>query len=72
VTLSLQQLKKDIRGLKDSLISETQPKVKVFVFKIGGQVTTEGLTVAEVDAYAKEHPYTQILRLQRADFRRKA
>jgi hypothetical protein len=40
------------------------------VFKFGGQITTEGLTVAEVEAYAKEHPYTKILRLQLADFRK--
>lgn len=69
--MSLLQLRKDIQDLKNSLIYETQPIVKVFVFKIGGLVTTEGLTVAEVNAYAKEHPYTQILRLQRADFRKK-
>ena len=70
--MSLLQLRKEIQGLKYSIIYETQPQVKVFVFKIGGLITTEGLTVADVEAYAQAHPYTQILRLQRADFRKKA
>lgn len=69
--MSLLQLRKELQELKQSVIYENQPRVKVFVFKIGGQITTEGLTAAEVDSYAQAHPYTQILRLQRADFRKK-
>jgi len=41
------------------------------VFKIGGQVTQDGLTAAEVEEYERTHPYTKILRLQLADFRKK-
>jgi hypothetical protein len=68
--MTLQQLRRDIQELKSSIISETQPQVKIFVFKIGGQITTEGLTAAEVDGYALAHPYTKILRLQLANFRK--
>lgn len=70
--MSLLQLRKELQELKQSIIYETQPAVKVFVFKIGGLLTTEGLTAADVGAYAKDHPYTKILRLQCADFRKKA
>jgi hypothetical protein len=69
--MTLQQLKKEIKELKSSIISETQPAVKIFVFKIGGQITTEDLTATDVCAYEKAHPRTKILRLQRADFRKK-
>jgi hypothetical protein len=57
----------EIKELKQSIVSETQPQVKIFVFKIGGQITTEGLTAADVDEYAQDHPYTKVSRLQRAN-----
>lgn len=50
--MTLQQLKKGIKELKCSIISETQP-LKIFVFNIGGQTTKKGLKAAEVEEYAR-------------------
>lgn len=68
--MTVQQLKKEINELKNSIISKTQPAFKVVIFNEDGLTTTEGLAVADVEAYSKEHPNTQIIRLRLANFRK--
>lgn len=65
--MSLLQLRKELKELKNSLISETQ--YKIFIINIGGLTTQDGLTIEQVDEYERTHPYTKVLRLQLADFR---
>lgn len=59
--MTLQQLKKEIEEIKNSIISETEQPVKIFIFNIGGLTTTEGLTAAEVEEYTETHKHTKVV-----------
>ena len=67
--MSLQQLKKQIKELKNSAITQYEPQFKIFEFRVNG-LTNAGETEENVNTYIAAHPHTQVLKFFRKNFRK--
>ena len=67
--MSLQQLRKEIQELKNSIITQYEPLCKVFVFRENGFTDTEE-TEEDLKAYVAAHPHTHVLKLIRKSCRK--
>jgi hypothetical protein len=58
--MSIHKLRLEIQELKSSIISQHEPRYKVFIMG-----TTDSHTEADIEAYRNSHPYTQVITLTR-------
>lgn len=68
-TLSLQQLKKQIKELKNSAITKYELQFKIFEFRVN-DLTNAGETEEDVDTYIVAHPHTHVMKFFRKSFRK--
>lgn len=64
--MSIRELKREIKELKQAFISSTEPAFKVFIFLKNGR-TQAGETEADVQAYIGTHPHTRTVKLYLKD-----
>jgi hypothetical protein len=67
--MSLTQLKKELKELKNSIITQYEPQFKIFVFRVNG-LTDAGETEEDVNTYIAAHPHTHVLKLIRRSCRK--
>ena len=67
--MSLLQLRKEIKELKNSIITQYEPQFKIFVFHVNG-FTDVGETEEDVNTYITAHPHTHVLKLIRKSCRK--
>jgi len=67
--MSLMQLKKELKELKNSIITQYEPQFKIFVFRVNG-LTDAGETEEDFKAYVAAHPHTHVLKLIRKSCRK--
>ncbi len=65
--MSILQLRKELKELKNSLIPETQNRI--FIFRVNG-LTDAGENEEDVRSYAVAHPHTHVLKLIRKSCRK--
>jgi hypothetical protein len=62
--MSLLQLRKELKELKNSIITQYEPQHKIFIFWKNG-LTDTGETEENLKAYTVSHPHTHVLKLIR-------
>jgi len=67
--MSLLQIRKELKELKNSIITQYEPLCKVFVFRDNG-FTYTGETEEYLKAYRAAHPHTHVLKLIRKSCRK--
>jgi hypothetical protein len=67
--MSLTQLKKELKELKNSIITQYEPQFKIFVFRVNG-LTDAGETEEDVNTYIAAYPHTHVLKLIRRSCRK--
>ena len=66
--MNLQQIKADIAILRRSIILQTEPANKIFIFRANG-LTDAGETEDDLKEYSILHPHTHVLKLIRKSCR---
>lgn len=67
--MTVQQLKKCIQELKNSIIVQHELQHKIFIFRENG-LTEAGETEEDFKAYVVAHPHTHVLKLIRKSCRK--
>lgn len=67
--MSFQQLKRELKELKNSLITQYEPQNKIFIFQENG-LTDAGETEGDLKVYVATHPHTRVLKLIRKSCRK--
>jgi len=62
--MTLQQMRKEIQEIKNSIITQYEPLKKVFILGV-----EDSPTETEIEAYSQAHPFTHILKLTRQSWR---
>lgn len=67
--MSLLQLRKGLKELKNSIITQYEPQFKIFVFR-ENEFTDSRETEEDLNAYLAAHPHTHVLKLIRKSCRK--
>lgn len=67
--MSFLKLRKELKELKNSIITQYEPQFKTFVFQVNG-LTAAGETEEDVNTYIAAHSHTHVLKLFRKSFRK--
>ena len=67
--MSLQQLRKELTELKNSIITQYEPQFKIFIFCENG-FTNTGEREEDFKVYVAAHPHTHVLKLIRKSCRK--